>query len=527
MVIPFIFTIGSTPGIGRADRTSATRDFFGHNLLSTEQRRTLLEDTRISAELQYGTTNVSQDQLEYYMYQRLAALHIADTLHLPPPTTAEVTEFIKRLRIFAGPDGQFDVAHYDAFRSSLKGGGGVTEADIARVISDDVRMNKVGHLIAGPGYVMPADVKEVLVKGDTTWTVSTATVDYASFAPDIRLSDADVAKFLNDNSFRYTIPQRVVVGYVAFPAANYMAGINPSQAEVRDFYESNPARFPKPAPAKGAAVKADPAADFAAVEPQVRAALVTEIAKRGALKSASDLAYALYDGKVSRATVDSFLAARGLKEESLAPFTSEAGPAELGGSKEVAAAAFALSADRFYSEGIPSPTGALVLIWKDTLPPRNPPLSEIIEKVRADATDNQKRIRFVEFGRALKAGIERRLKAGEPFDKAVAEAAGSVKVEVKSYPPFTLRAQPHDVDPAVFQQLEGLDKGAVSDMEATADKGVLVYAADKKVPAASEANPRYAQVKAQIASGFAAADETSVSREVVDDELRRTDPNPK
>ena len=34
MVIPFIFTIGSTPGIGRADRSAAGRDFFGHNLLS-------------------------------------------------------------------------------------------------------------------------------------------------------------------------------------------------------------------------------------------------------------------------------------------------------------------------------------------------------------------------------------------------------------------------------------------------------------------------------------------------------------
>jgi peptidyl-prolyl cis-trans isomerase D len=36
MVVPFIFTIGSTPGIGRADHTSVTRDFFGHNLASLE-----------------------------------------------------------------------------------------------------------------------------------------------------------------------------------------------------------------------------------------------------------------------------------------------------------------------------------------------------------------------------------------------------------------------------------------------------------------------------------------------------------
>ena len=92
------------------------------------------------------------------------------------------------------------------------------------------------------------------------------------------------------------------------------------------------------------------------------------------------------------------------------------------------------------------------------------------ERVVADATDNQKRIRFVEFGRTLKAGIERRLKAGEPIDKAAAEAAGSLKVTVKSFPPFRLRDQPKDVDETVFGILDRLGKGAVSDMEATADR---------------------------------------------------------
>ena len=80
------------------------------------------------------------------------------------------------------------------------------------------------------------------------------------------------------------------------------------------------------------------------------------MARSKAVKAASDLAYALYEGKVTRASLDSFLASRKLKTESLAPFTNEAGPSEFGGSREIATAAFELNSDRFYSEGIPSPT---------------------------------------------------------------------------------------------------------------------------------------------------------------------------
>ena len=526
MVIPFIFTIGSTPGIGRAERSASGRDYFGHNLLSPDQTQALMNDTRLSAELQY-TSNVSAEQLQSYMFQRIAAQHLADELHLPAPTSEDITAFIKTLRIFAGPDGQFDVTHYNAFRNSLKASSAVTESDILRVLSNDARMIKLQRLLAGPGYVMPGDVKDLLQKGDTTWTISTVSADYAAFAPDIHLTEAEISKFYTDNSFRYTVAPRVAVDCVRFPEEDFVAGTAPTDAEVRAFYDANPARFPKAAGAKAPAVKSDPATDFASVQPQVRQALVSEMAKSKAVKAASDLAYALYEGKVTRASLESFLAGRKLKTESLTPFTNEAGPSEFGGGREIATAAFELNADRFYSEGIPSPNGAVVLIWRELLPSHLPALSEVRDRVVADATDNQKRIRFVEFGRALKAGIARRLKAGEPIDKAAAEAAGSIKVTVKSFPPFRLRDQPKDVDETVFGILDRLGKGEVSDMEATADRGLLVYAADKRSPVTNESNPLYAQVKAQLAETFARADATSIMREVVDAELKRTDRNVK
>jgi len=523
-IVSFIFTIGSTPGIGRADRREVNRDYFGHNLASREEIQRMVDDARLSSYLQYGPS-VGADQVQSFALQRTAALHFADEMHIPNATASEVTDYIKSLPIFAGSDGHFDVSRYDTFRSGLKSNGFLSEADIARVIGEDARTAMVRQLLTGPGYVLPGDVKSVIVKADTSWTVSTATVDYASYDPGINPTDSEISKFFKDNSFRYTIAPRVSVDYVDFPASAYAAqSPPPTDAEVRGYYDAHPERFPKPAAAKAPAVKPDPAADFKAVEPQVRAALQLEKAKRGAVAAASDFAYALYEGKVTRGTsLDSFLAAHKAKAASLAPFTRDAGPAEFGGSREIASAAFELSADRFYSEGIPSPAGAVVLIWKESFPAHEPLLVDVRDKVRADAIDEMKRKRFIELGRTLKAAIERKMRAGEPFDKAAEEAGGAVRLTVKTYPPFTYRDQPHDVDQAVLGALDRLNKGGVSDMAITADKGFLVYAADKNVPPLNESNARFVQVRAQLAMAYARTEAFAILQELMDRELKRTD----
>ena len=524
MVVPFIFTIGSTPGIGRADRTVVSRDFFGHNLASLSESQQILTDGRLSAQLQLAS-GASAEQIQYYAFQRVAALHIADQMHVPEASPADLQDYIKHLRIFAGSDGQFDVSRYDMFRSNLKSDGAITEADIARVIKDDVRAQKIDSLLAGPGYVLPGDVNSLVVKGDTTWSVSTATVDYSAYDPGIRLTDADISKYFSDNAFRYTVAPRVSVDSIAFPASAYVSQVTPpTDAEVREFYDSNPGRFPNPAAAKAPGAKASPDADFAAVQAQVRTTLVGERAQRAAIKAGSDVAFELYDGKVARgAALDTFLSDKKLKTASLAPFTLDAGPAELGGSREIADAAFRLNSDRYYSEALPSTTGAVVLILKDTLPARNPSLAEVRDKVIADATDNLKRQRFVEFGRLLKSGIESRLKAGESFDKAAVEAADGTKVAVKSYPAFRLRDQPRNVDPVVLGVLDHLEKGGVSDMEATADKGTVVFAADKKLPALGESGPQFAQTRAMLARSYSGSESVAVLGDIVDQELKRTD----
>jgi len=530
IIISFVFTIGAAPGIGRADRTTLKREFFGYNLGSTVDQQRLMGDAGLSANLQVGY-GLEAEQIQNYAFQRAATLHLADELHLPAATTAEIAEQIKTLRAFAGPDGQFDANTYKTFRDNLKSNPRLNEGYIARVLGDDVRADKVQKLLGGPGYVLPSDVKNQLARADTTWTLATATVDYTTFNPAITASDAELTKFFEESSFRYEIPPRIVATYADFPSADYLSQVSLTEAEVRAYYEANPARFPKPATdAKALApIKADAAADYTLVRPQVELALKNERAQRLAAKAASDFVFSLYEAKAVAGSpaLANILAARKSPLKPLAPFTRESGPAEFGAAATtVAEEAFKLSKDRAYTEAVPTAAGAAVLFWKDTQPARKPAFAEVKTKVNADYLENEKRKRFVDLGRTLRSLIENRLKAGDTFEKAATAAATgtSAKIESKTIAPFTMRNRPQDLDYTVLNALERLEKGQVSDLAIAADKGTYVYVADKKIPDFAPTNPLYAETRTQLGSYTARLGSSAYLAEIVEQELKRSEP---
>ncbi len=533
IIISFVFTIGAAPGIGQAERASLKREFFGYNLGSSVDQQRLMGDAGLSANLQVGY-GLEAEQIQNYAFQRAATLHLADELHLPAATSAEIAEQIKTLRAFAGPDGQFDAATYKTFRDNLKSNPRLTEADIARVLADDVRADKVQKLLGGPGYVLPSDIKNQLARADTTWTLVTATLDYTSFNPAIPATDVELTKFFEESSFRYEIPPRMVATYADFPASEYLAQVSLNEADVRAYYDSNPARFPKPAAdAKAPApVKVDAAADYAVVRPQVELAIKNERAQRLAAKAASDFVFSLYEAKAVAGSpaLANILASRKSALKTLAPFTREAGPAEFGpAATTVAEEAFKLGKDRAYTEAVPTPNGAAVLFWQDTQPARKPAFAEVKTKVSLDYLENEKRKRFVELGRTLRSLIENGLKAGDTFEKATTAAATgtSAKIETKAVAAFTLRNRPQDLDYTVLSTLERLEKGQVSDLAIAADKGTYVYVLDKKIPDFTPTNPLYAETRTQLGTYTARLGSSAYLAEIVETELKRSEPKVK
>jgi len=531
-IISFIFTIGASPGIGRAGPKAYSQFFFGHDLSRQGVSDQISGDAALSVQLQAGFAalyNIDSTQLQEYAMERTAAIGLADQIKLPTPTREDLKSHIQGLRAFAGEDGQFDASRYTAFRDSIKSNPRVTESDIARVMGDDVRASHLRHLLVGPGYVLPTEVRSQLVRTDSTWTLDIASVDFAAFKPEIPVAEDALVRFFDANGFRYAVPPSVGVDCVGFPASAYLSQVTIAPAEVRAFYDENPARFPKAADKKAEAAKpANADADFAAVQSQVEAALKNQKALRLAAKAAADFTVVLFEQKLKPGTaaLSDFLAKAKVTVKPIAPFHRDSVPADLGWPAAVSDQALQLSPEHPISDALSTPTGSVVLFWREALPTYQPKLAQVRDRVVADFKEDARINRFVELSRSFRSQIETRVKAGDSFDKAAAAAgeAAGFKVAVKAYPAFLRRQAPKDIEPAVLNTLERLESGGISEMIRSGDQGLVVRARERKIPDLSEANPQFAATRAQLGQLESSLNEGAVLGEIVARELKKSAP---
>jgi peptidyl-prolyl cis-trans isomerase D len=522
VIISFVFITNASSGLGHTAKTAPARPFFGLNLGNAEDTQALVKDATLSVQL-HGMQMRSEGQFQQYALQRRAALHLAGELNLPAPTNDQLAAHIRSLPAFADPAGTFDAKRYADFRDSLKTNPRLREADVTRVLADDVTYQQVLKLLSGPGYVLPADVQNQLNRIDATWTLEAVTVDYASFKPVIAVTDEALSQFFEYNAARYRVAPKTGVSYIDFPLSAYTSGVTFTEEGLRAYFDANSSRFLPPA---GEKAPASPDAAFAAARAQVEQAYRAERAQTLADQAAADLAVALFEVKATAETLPALVASRNLTLKRVAPFNADNVPAELGGSPRVAIEAAKTGPARLVSDPVNTGRGAALLIWNETVPARQPALAEVKERVTADYLESEKRKRFADAGRTLRTALEARLKAGDTLAKAVAATGKTIpaKLETKSWPAFTLATPPADFDYTLYSALESLQKGQLSPMLTTQDRGIIVYAADKQNPVAAAGTPKFIDTQTRLAAYTASRNGGALLAALVEAELAKSEP---
>ena len=299
VAIPFVFSInGGIANWGLGDRGAKKREFFGHNITSQVEMRRLTDDARVSIMLRVGSMMpVKGAQLETYAYQRTAALALADRFHMPSPTSAEVRSYLTTLRLFQDEHGAFDPARYGRFRAEIAEGGEITEGNVAKVLAEELRIQRTERLLSGPGYVAPIEVNKAFAFSSTQWVLQVVAYDLTGFAAPAAPSEEVLAKYFAAHLARFEIPERVWADYVRFSAADFVSEEPSSEGEVLEYYEANRQRFE---PSSDSLAGMGSVHGLAAVRRQVETALRTERAGQRSAGAAAEFAAELFEKRISK-----------------------------------------------------------------------------------------------------------------------------------------------------------------------------------------------------------------------------------
>jgi peptidyl-prolyl cis-trans isomerase D len=522
IIVAFVFTIGNTPGC-TTDRSGYEENlFYGIDLNAAREREVIIEKVQLSAFLN-GQQIRSEEQFQNQLTSRIALLHLADEIGLPSPSQETLADYIRTKAAFRGPDGEFSADAYTKFVDNMESNPRMSQGLVMIVLEEDHRINQIGSVLSGPGYLLPAEAIAQTQRSATKLNLATAEIKYADFTPEITVEELALREYYEANKLRYEIPERIKASYVFFGREAY-PGKAPeaSEAELREHFISQQDAFvaayeatkPEPTePIEGeAAASSEEAATvtFEDVREAVAQSYLIEQETRMANKAAQAFAYTLYRDEIKRdsAAFDALLKESQLSLIEIEPYTLAAA-SQRALSKELLESAFKLGGNRYYSDAYAVDKGFAVLLYEGRIVPEIPEFEAVQSEVTKDYQSDEKRRLFNEKGESLQAELKAKIDEGIDFTEA-AEALG---LGTTTFETFTAQEAPRELNRSALQLAQGMQSGEVSPMLTAAGTGIFVYLVNKTVPEITSDNEDLTQAKdfltryAAYTSGSALANE--------------------
>ncbi len=484
IIVTFVLTIGPQSFFGSGGNGQRRAfNFFGRDLGSEADQREIAYTAEVSA-IFHPEMRIGRQQLLDYGYMRVAGLGIADQLGIPNPSKEALAEYVEGLMIFMDPtSGEFSAESYNRIMDSLKTSGRYEQEVIGKVLREDYRIDEVIAILGGPDYSLPFEIQKEYLDGQTSYTVTLASFEYADFNPEIAPQEEQLLQFFNQNPARYEIGETISVSAVKFLAASYMSEVaSPTEADLTTYFATNRARY-EAAREKPADESTElPELTLEDVREQVVNEWTQAQASAIAARKGEQFSVRLYQENIAmdsakyKALIEDFKAtikplpayARGNS-----PRIQDA-PVQLFDSMWV----YSTNQKRYFSDVAPIAEGAVVLVMNNVTKARMPEFEEVKSVVAADFAQSEKRRLFSEKGTELTATIESRLSS-----EAFADIAGSLSLKTNDLGTFTGAELPEDLrGSTVWDQARFLSKGEVSRMVIEGDTGVFAYVSDKSVP---------------------------------------------
>ena len=522
IIVAFVFTIGATPGC-TTDRSGYEENlFYGIDLNSPRDSEVIIEKVQLSAILN-GQEIRSDEQFQNQLTSRIALLHLAEEIGVPSPNQETLSDYITTKAVFLGADGKFSTDAYTSFVDSMESNPRTSQGLVIVVLEEDYRINQIGSVLSGPGYLLPAEAISQTQRRATKLSLTTAELNYADFSPEITVEETALREYYEANKLRYEIPERIKASYVYFNLKAYEEKVPvPSETELREHFLSKQDSFvadyeliktaESVADVEEETPKEANTVTFSDVREAVTQSYLVEQEARMANEAAQGFAYTLYRDEIKRdsAAFNELLNEANLSLTEIEPYTL-AGAKQRALSSDLLESAFKLGGNRYYSDAYAVDGGFAVLLYEGRIAPEIPEFEAVQSELTNDYKTDEKRRLFNEKGQSLQAELKAKIVQGIDFTEA-AEALG---LGTASFDTFSVQDAPRDLNRSALQIAQGMQSGDISPMLTSDGRGIFVYLANKTVPEIASDNEDLTQAEDFLARYAAYTSGSAFANELV------------
>ncbi len=224
-----VATVGGSP-ISAAEFEQALREQQDRlrNAGGGEVNREMLESDELRSAV-----------LDNLINQRALALYSAENRLVVTP--AQLQETIAELPAFQ-EDGRFSLARYE----SLLRAQGMTPAIFESRLAQDVRIQQVALSVGNAGFAPAASARRFLDAQLEERVVRELRFPVSKYAAAVEPTEEEIRRYYEANPGRFERPARLKAEYLVFDRAAVESGITLGEDELRAFYDGNPGRFGVP-----------------------------------------------------------------------------------------------------------------------------------------------------------------------------------------------------------------------------------------------------------------------------------------
>jgi peptidyl-prolyl cis-trans isomerase D len=113
-------------------------------------------------------------------------------------------------------------------------------------LQNEILVTQVKNAIIGTSFVLPQEIEKSVQLINQKRSFHYAIIPLSRFLSTIKLPPKAAENFYHQNLDNFKLPEKVSVQYLQLSIADLMHKINPTETQLKDFYQNNIAAYTKP-----------------------------------------------------------------------------------------------------------------------------------------------------------------------------------------------------------------------------------------------------------------------------------------